>query len=102
MATGCNFVFFTTGNGSITNFPFVPTIKVLTTTGRFRMLTEDMDFNAGAYQDGTPMPELTQQLLEKMIVHASGKPTVGEGAGHSQVCECPGCSCRCVCVCFFA
>jgi hypothetical protein len=34
------------------------------------------------------MTDLTQQLLEKTITHASGKPTVGEGAGHSQV-SCP-------------
>ena len=28
VASGCNMVAFTTGNGSITNFPFVPTVKV--------------------------------------------------------------------------
>ena len=32
VASGCNMIFFMTGNGSITNFPFVPTIKVVTTT----------------------------------------------------------------------
>ena len=121
VASGCNFIFFTTGNGSITNFPFVPTVKVgavgwrraargspcvcrdgdvllclycaraslllqvLTTTGRFKMLSEDMDFNAGAYQDGVPMADLTQQLLLKSVEHASGSLTVGENAGHSQV-----------------
>eukprot|EP00043_Microstomoeca_roanoka_P009495 m.90407 g.90407 ORF g.90407 m.90407 type:complete len:81 (-) comp14602_c0_seq17:3643-3885(-) len=25
---GCNVILFTTGNGSVTNFPFVPTLKV--------------------------------------------------------------------------
>jgi len=25
--SGCNLILFTTGNGSITNFPFVPTIS---------------------------------------------------------------------------
>ena len=55
VAAGANAVFFTTGNGSITNFPFVPTIKVVTTTGRFNLLSKDMDVNAGAYLDGTPM-----------------------------------------------
>jgi hypothetical protein len=59
--------------------------QVLTTTGRFKMLSEDMDFNAGAYQDGVPMPDLCMQLLRKSIAHASGTPTVGENAGHSQV-----------------
>ena len=28
VASGCNVIYFSTGNGSITNFPFVPTIKV--------------------------------------------------------------------------
>ena len=28
VAAGCNMIVFTTGNGSVTNFPFVPTIKV--------------------------------------------------------------------------
>ena len=32
VAAGCNLIFFTTGNGSITNFPFVPTLKFVTTT----------------------------------------------------------------------
>ncbi|CAE7221675.1 uxaA, partial [Symbiodinium pilosum] len=28
VASGCNVIFFVTGNGAITNFPFVPTLKV--------------------------------------------------------------------------
>ena len=31
VGAGCNLFLFVTGNGSITNFPFVPTIKVVTT-----------------------------------------------------------------------
>ncbi len=50
VASGCNFIFFITGNGSITNFPFVPTIKIMTTTGRFELLRKDMDIDAGRYQ----------------------------------------------------
>jgi altronate dehydratase len=49
VASGCNLVFFTTGNGSVTNFPFVPTIKVLTTSRRFQLLANDIDVNAGLY-----------------------------------------------------
>ncbi len=58
VASGCNLIFFVTGNGSITNFPFVPTIKVVTTSERYDLLEDDMDVNAGAYLDGTPMDEL--------------------------------------------
>ena len=68
---GANAVFFTTGNGSITNFPFVPTIKVVTTTGRFNLLSKDMDVNAGAYLDGTP--ELGREMFERTLRAASGE-----------------------------
>src|ERR671910_1240780 len=85
VAAGANMIFFTTGNGSITNFPFVPTIKVVTTTGRFNLLRKDMDVNAGAYLDGTPMEELGREMFERTLRAASGEMTVGESAGHAQV-----------------
>ena len=85
VASGSNMIFFVTGNGSITNFPFVPTIKIVTTTGRYEMLQNDMDVNAGAYQDGTPMEELGQEMLNLTVNVAAGERSVGEKAGHSQV-----------------
>ena len=78
-------IFFVTGNGSITNFPFVPTLKIVTTTGRYEMLSKDMDVNAGAYLDGTPMEELGEAMLDLTVDVASGERSVGEKAGHSQV-----------------
>ncbi|MBA2691004.1 MAG: UxaA family hydrolase [Rubrobacter sp.] len=85
VASGCNMIFFTTGNGSITNFPFVPTVKVVTTTGRYELLENEMDVNAGAYLDGEPLEEVGQNMLERTIRSASGEKTAGEKAGHSQV-----------------
>ncbi|MBA3616878.1 MAG: UxaA family hydrolase [Rubrobacteraceae bacterium] len=85
VASGANMIFFTTGNGSITNFPFVPTIKFVTTTSRYELLSKDMDVNAGAYLDGTPMDELGRETFERTLKAASGERTVGERAGHSQV-----------------
>ena len=85
VASGSNMIFFVTGNGSITNFPFVPTIKIVTTTGRYEMLSKDMDVNAGAYLDGTPMEELGEVMLDLTVDVASGERSVGEKAGHSQV-----------------
>ena len=85
VASGANMIFFTTGNGSITNFPFVPTIKFVTTTGRYELLSKDMDVNAGAYLDGTPMEKLGRETFERTLRAASGERTVGERAGHSQV-----------------
>jgi altronate dehydratase len=85
VASGANMIFFTTGNGSITNFPFVPTIKFVTTTGRYELLSRDMDVNAGAYLDGTPMDDLGRETFERTLRAASGERTVGERAGHAQV-----------------
>ena len=85
VASGSNMIFFVTGNGSITNFPFVPTIKIVTTTGRYEMLSKDMDVNAGAYLDGTSMEVLGESMLDLTVEVASGERSVGEKAGHSQV-----------------
>ena len=85
VAAGANMIFFITGNGSITNFPFVPTLKVVTTSQRFEMLQQDMDVNAGAYQDGTPMGELGKSMFDLTVAAASGARTKGERAGHAQV-----------------
>ena len=85
VASGSNMIFFVTGNGSITNFPFVPTLKIVTTTGRYEMLSKDMDVNAGAYLDGTSMETLGESMLDLTVDVASGERSVGEKAGHSQV-----------------
>ncbi len=85
VASGCNMIYFVTGNGSITNFPFVPTIKIVTTTRRYELLSRDMDVNAGRYLDGTPMDELGAETLDVTVRAASGERTVGEKAGHAQV-----------------
>jgi len=85
VAAGCNVIFFTTGNGSVTNFPFVPTVKVTTTTRRHELLINEMDVNAGAYLDGTPMETLAREMFALVRDAASGRRTKGELAGHSQV-----------------
>ena len=72
VAAGASMIFFTTGNGSITNF-LRPTIKVVTTTGRYDLLSKDMDVNAGAYLDGTPMEELGRDMFERTLVRRLGR-----------------------------
>jgi altronate dehydratase len=85
VAAGCNLILFATGNGSITNFPFVPTIKLMTTTRRFELVRNEMDFNAGRYLDGESMESLGREAFTQMLEIASGTPSAGERAGHSQV-----------------
>ena len=84
MASGCNLILFVTGNGSITNFPFVPTLKITTTTQRHLLLKHEMDINAGRYLDGEAMPALVDEAFDLAIATASGERTQGEQAGHSQ------------------
>lgn len=85
VASGANMIFFTTGNGSITNFPFVPTLKIMNTTRRFQLLSREMDVNAGAYLEGTPMEQLAREMFELTLAVASGARSKGEQAGHAQV-----------------
>ncbi|MEZ4863776.1 MAG: UxaA family hydrolase [Caldilineaceae bacterium] len=85
VASGCNLIFFVTGNGSITNFPFAPTIKVVTTTRRYELLASDMDVNAGLYLDGLTMDDLGKETFDLTLAIAAGKRSVGEKAGHAQV-----------------
>ncbi len=84
VGAGCNLFLFATGNGSITNFPFVPTLKITTTTRRHQLLVHEMDINAGRYLDGEPMESLAAESVDLAIATASGKRTRGELAGHSQ------------------
>ena len=86
VSAGCNMILFTTGNGSVTNFPFVPTLKALTTSKRYSLLSSDMDINAGAYLDHSrTLDKLGEEAVEMMIQAASGTCTKGELAGHHQV-----------------
>ena len=75
VASGCNLIYFTTGNGSITNFPFVPTIKVVSTAKRYALMSNDMDVNAGA--PGTRV-QLGAALLALTLRVAGGERTKGE------------------------
>ena len=85
VACGCNVVHFITGNGSITNFPFVPTVKIVTTSGRYELLSNEMDIDAGRYLEGESMERLAREAFDYTIEIASGLQSVGEAAGHSQV-----------------
>ncbi len=85
VASGCNLVLFVTGNGSITNFPFVPTIKIMTNSNRFRLLSNEMDINAGRYIDGESFEALGDEAFDQTLRVASGERTAGERAGHAQV-----------------
>ena len=85
VASGCNLIFFVTGNGSVTNFPFVPTIKIVTTSERYALLAEEMDINAGEYLEGMSLAELGRATFDLTLAVASGQQSAGERAHHAQV-----------------
>jgi altronate dehydratase len=85
VASGCNLIFFVTGNGSVTNFPFVPTIKIITTSGRYRLLPNEMDVNAGEYLEGRNMEAIGAEFFDLALRVGSGEDSKGERLGHSQV-----------------
>ncbi|MEM6884787.1 MAG: UxaA family hydrolase [Verrucomicrobiota bacterium] len=77
-AAGCNIVLFVTGRGTPTNSSIVPTVKIVNTTGRYKLMAGDIDINAGRYLDGESMDDLTADSLDQIIRIASGEKTKGE------------------------
>ena len=63
----------------------MPTLKFVTTTGRFELLANEMDVNAGRYNDGMAMEALGAETFELALDIASGQRSKGERAGHAQV-----------------
>ena len=83
-ASGCQIVLFTTGRGTPFG-TFIPTMKISTNSDLFTRKPNWIDFNAGALVDGTPMPELLNQFVEKVIAIASGERTRNEENGYREI-----------------
>lgn len=83
-ASGCQLVLFTTGRGTPFG-TFVPTMKIATNSHLATRKANWIDFNAGALIQGTPMPELVDQLTRQIIDIASGQPTRNEQNGYSEI-----------------
>ena len=81
MAGGCNLVLFTTGRGSVFGSKPAPTIKICTNSTTYERMPEDMDLNAGKVLEGTPLEQVAEELLEKVIAVASGQPSKSEAQG---------------------
>jgi altronate hydrolase len=84
-AGGCNIFAFTTGRGSATGFPTVPTIKIVTNSDTYRRMPADMDVNAGAIADGDKsVQEVGREIFDLMLEVASGRRTCSERLGHKE------------------
>jgi len=83
IAGGCNIVCFTTGRGSVFGSIPAPTIKISSNTALFNNQLEDIDFNAGELlTKGTSQNDLGFDLLNEIILVASGKITKSENFGY--------------------
>jgi altronate dehydratase len=81
VAGGCNLVTFTTGRGSVYGCSIAPTVKIATTSGLFRRMRGDMDFDAGRALTGATIEELGEALYRDIIEVASGRRTTSEELG---------------------
>jgi len=78
-AGGAQIVVFTTGRGTPTGSPIVPTIKLSTNSAIARQLVGTIDFDASrALDEG--MEPLADELLAVLLAVASGQRTVAEEA----------------------
>ncbi len=82
-AAGCNIILFVTGRGTPTSSSIVPTVKIVNTTQRYRLMEGDIDVNAGQYLDGQSMDDLTTECLEQIANIAAGERTKGEKRGQN-------------------
>ncbi|HLJ94481.1 MAG TPA: altronate dehydratase family protein [Gemmataceae bacterium] len=81
VAGGANILVFTTGRGSVFGCKPAPSIKVATNSPLYHHMIDDMDINAGAILEGTPVEEVGRQIFEEILAVASGKKTKSELSG---------------------
>ncbi|MGC5165568.1 UxaA family hydrolase [Luteimicrobium sp. DT211] len=79
VAGGANVVVFTTGRGSVFGCRPTPSIKVATNTPMYRVMSEDMDLDAGRIVEGTAtLEQVGQEIFDAILRVASGERTVSE------------------------
>lgn len=82
-AAGATMVLFTTGRGTPLGFP-VPTVKVASNHALAVAKPRWIDFDAGAALD-TPLAEVDEAFLDRILAIASGEPTAAERAGQRAI-----------------
>lgn len=84
-AGGAQLIVFTTGRGSDVGNAVAPVIKVVSNSGTYKRLEEDMDINAGKVADGVAsIEEVGDELFDYLIQVASGQPSKSEAWGHAE------------------
>lgn len=83
-SSGCQMVLFTTGRGTPFG-TFVPTMKISTNNDLYNRKPNWIDFNAGELLLGTPMKELRDRFIDKIISAASGELVRNEINGYREI-----------------
>lgn len=84
LAGGCNLILFSTGRGSVFGSAIAPCIKIASNNELFRMMHDDMDFNAGKILEGVSWGDVSQTLMDLVVSIASGQHTKSENHGLSE------------------
>ncbi len=81
VAGGANVCAFTTGRGSVYGCKPTPCLKIATTSGLYRHMSDDMDLDAGVILDGASVEDVGAAIFEKLLAVASGRRTKSEEQG---------------------
>ncbi|WP_226654919.1 UxaA family hydrolase [Pseudalkalibacillus hwajinpoensis] len=78
-AGGAQVVLFTSGRGTPTGSPIVPTIKISTNSMMFESMQENMDINAGTIIEGQETVDAVgERILNEVALTCRGKKTKAE------------------------
>ena len=78
-AGGCNIVVFTTGRGTPTGSPIVPTIKVSSNTDTYVNMNDSIDLDAGVVVSGQKtIQEMGEEIIDFIVEVGNGRETKAE------------------------
>jgi altronate hydrolase len=85
VASGANFICFTTGRGSVYGCKPTPSLKIASSTSLYNRMSDDMDINSGTIIDGEEsVEEVGRRIFDEILATASGKLTRSEVHGFGE------------------
>ncbi len=85
VASGANFICFTTGRGSVYGCKPTPSLKIASSTSLYNRMSDDMDINSGTIIDGEEsVEEVGRRIFGEILATASGKLTRSEVHGFGE------------------
>ena len=85
IACGAHLVLFSTGRGSVVGSAVAPVIKICANPDTYRILSDDMDINAGRVLEGTTtLAEVGDEIVQLVLRVAAGEQPRSECLGHQE------------------